>query len=79
VDSEELAVLFVESNAAVECSKSLLTWLLDKELVMPEVVIHETRVQPATEPPKPNIEAIKLNNRLQKASKILQKKRERQH
>jgi DEAD/DEAH box helicase domain-containing protein len=79
VDNEDLALLFVESNAAVACSLSLLAWLLEGEQIVPEIVIEKKPLPDAIEPPKPDIEAIKLNNRLQKASELLRKKRERQH
>ncbi|MFC1762606.1 DEAD/DEAH box helicase [Planctomycetota bacterium] len=79
VDNEDLALLFVESNAAVTCSLSLLAWLLDGEQIVPDVVIVKKPLQDAVEKRQPDIEAIKLNNRLQKASELLRKKRERLH
>ncbi len=79
VDNEELEMLFVESNAAVACSVSLLAWLLDGDLALPEVIVQSKPLHDVGEPRQPDIEAIKLNNRLQKASKLLRKKREKLH
>ena len=79
VNSEELELLFVESNASVACCVSLLGWLLDGKAVVPDVQVINRHVPETAEPPKPDIQAIKLNNRLKKASKILKKKRERLH
>jgi hypothetical protein len=72
-------MLFVESNAAIECSMSLMDWLLDAVMVIPDIKIETIPLSTEVTPPPPDIAAIKLNSRLKKASKILQKKRERQH
>ena len=61
------------------CSLSLLDWLLDQTVRVPEVVTHKRPLLQAVEPSKPDIEAIKLNQRLRKASDLLRKKRERLH
>ncbi|MCP4455696.1 MAG: DUF1998 domain-containing protein [Planctomycetes bacterium] len=79
VNDEELEMLFVESNAAVECAMSLMDWLLDAQLIMPDIKIEKIELSAAVDAPKPDIVAIRLNSRLKKASKILQKKRERLH
>ncbi len=79
VENEELAELLVESNAALECTKSLLTSLLTSKVELPEVKIFKQLI-PFTGPePKVDKEAIALKNRLKKASGILKKKREREH
>ena len=79
VNDEALEMLFVESNAAVACATSLMDWLLDAKLVIPNIKIEKIALLTAVSPPPPDITAIKLNSRLKKASKILQKKRERLH
>jgi hypothetical protein len=79
VNDEALEMLFVESNAAVQCAMSLMDWLLDAKLVIPNIKIEKIALSTAVSPLPPDITAIKLNNRLKKASKILQKKRERLH
>ena len=79
VNSEDLEMLFVESNAAVECTVSLLDWLLEGKTVLPDIATRTLPGATAVEPPPIDIEAVRLNNRLKKASKILQRKRERQH
>ena len=56
-----------------------MDWLLDAKLVIPDIKIEKIALLTAVSPPQPDITAIKLNNRLKKASKILQKKRERLH
>lgn len=79
VNDEELEMLFVESNASVACCTSLLDWLLEGRTVIPDIKVQQQAQPPAVESPPIDIEAVKLNQRLKKASKILQKKRERQH
>ena len=72
-------MLFVESNAAVACCTSLLDWLLDGTKTIPEIVIHRKELPTTAEAAPIDIEAVRLNQRLKKASKILQRKREKQH
>lgn len=79
VDSEALEMLFVESNASIACTVSLLDWLLEGKTILPDITTRTTPVTPAVEPPPIDVEAVRLNNRLKKASQILQRKRERQH
>jgi DEAD/DEAH box helicase domain-containing protein len=79
VDSEALEMLFVESNASIVCTASLLDWLLEGKTTIPKIVTRSSPIAVAVESPPIDIEAVKLNTRLKRASKILQKKRERQH
>jgi ATP-dependent helicase YprA (DUF1998 family) len=79
VDSEALEMLFVESNASIACTVSLLDWLLEGKTILPDITTRTRPITPAVEPPPIDVEAVRLNNRLKKASQILQKKRERQH
>ncbi len=79
VEDEELEQLLVESNAAVECTKSLITALLTGELVVPDVIECVIEAKIAVIPPEPDEEFEKLRERLGKAGKILQQKRARIH
>ena len=79
VDDEELEQLLVESNASVECTKSLITALLTGETVLPSVTEFEIDQRVEVVPPEPDEEMEKLKARLGKASGILKKKRERIH
>ncbi len=79
VDNEKLELLFIESNAAVECCKSLLFWLVGGQLIMPDVRVEKKAIRPAVTAPPEDEDKIKLNQRLKRASNILQKKRERLH
>jgi DEAD/DEAH box helicase domain-containing protein len=78
VNNEELEELFIESNAAVRCTISLLNALLDGQVEVPQIQVLKKTIKAAEAPPADE-EAIKLNNRLQKASNILKRKRERLH
>jgi len=79
VAEEELESLLVESNAAVACSRSLLKMLLQGEVVQPEIRHFKIPPFQPLQPPPPDFEAIKARQKLERASKILQKKRERLH
>ena len=79
VDDAELEQLCVESNASVECTRSLLTALLTGEIAPPEVSFHELPVAVEVVPPEPDAEPQRLKQRLGKAAKILQDKRARVH
>lgn len=79
VEDEELAELLVESNASVECTKSLITALLTGEVILPEVTEFALADKVAVIPPDVDEEFEKLVDRLGKASKILHKKRARTH
>lgn len=79
VYDEDMEELFVETNAAVACCLSLLDYLAHETIVVPEVeVIRKTAVPPVEAPPVDE-EAIKLEKRLRRASRILKKKRSRLH
>jgi hypothetical protein len=78
VDSRELEEFLVESNAAVECTSSLLTALLEKRVLMPEIAISKTPLA-AREAPPENIEQKLISRKLNRAAKILHDKRERLH
>ena len=79
VSDEELEQLFIESNASVVCTLSLLVYLLDGRVEAPDVKIDRLPTPQVIEPPGDDIEVKKLNNRLERASTILREKRERLH
>lgn len=79
VNSEDLEVLLIESDAAVRCTESILTMLLDARIVTPHVQIVRHPLEQPVEPPGEDAENIRVSNRLQRASRILRNKRERLH
>lgn len=79
VEDEELEQLLVESNASVECTRSLLSALITGEIVLPEVTEFTLEERVSIEPPEVDEEQERLKSRLGKASRILQQKRARQH
>ena len=79
IESEELSQLLVESNAAVECTVSLIRNLVSGELRLPDVRFEKSPLPGPIAPPPVDEEAVKLQKRLKKASGILRKKRDRLH
>lgn len=79
VADEELETLLTESNASVACSRSLLTILLGGTVELPEIETLSIEPSQAVQAPPPDQEAIKLKEKLERASRVLKKKRERLH
>ena len=79
VEDEELEQLLVESNASVACTQSLIKSLLTGEVHLPEVTEFAIAEKVAVIPPDVDEEYEKMVDRLGKASKILQSKRQRIH
>ena len=79
IDNAELEDLLIESNAAMACTDSLVEMLLEGVIRTPDVQVQRRPVAPAVAAPEEDVEMRKLNTRLSKAARILQKKRERQH
>jgi DEAD/DEAH box helicase domain-containing protein len=79
VHDEALEEFLIESDAAVECTKSLMTALLEGRVVVPVIQTVQRRLAPAVVPPEEDEEAIKLGNRLTRAAGILARKREKLH
>jgi hypothetical protein len=71
--------LLIESDAAIECTRSLLVALLDGRVIVPKVTVIRRARGPAVEPPPVDEEAIRLEKRLTRSAQILRKKRERTH
>lgn len=78
IDSSELEEFLVESNAAVECTRSLLTALLEKTINIPEISIDRTPLAVREQPPE-DIEKKRMSQKLNRAARILRDKRERLH
>ncbi len=78
VDSRELEDFLVESNAAVVCTRSLLSALLEKRIVVPEISINRTPLARSDAPPE-DIEKKRMTGKLNRAARILRDKRERLH
>ncbi|MBU3914767.1 hypothetical protein KKA14_04470, partial [bacterium] len=79
VASEELENLLIESNASVACTKSLLTVLLEGKVISPEIKTVEIPITVAVVAPPEDIERKQVKQKLGRAAKVLQKKRERIH
>ncbi len=79
VASEELENLLIESNASVACTKSLLTVLLEGKVLSPEIITIEIPITVAITAPPEDIERKQVKQKLGRAAKVLQKKRERTH
>ena len=71
--------LLVESNAAAACTKSLLTALLTGRVEPPEIEYFELPTPVAVVPPAPDMEQVRLKQRLNAAAEILRQKRSRTH
>lgn len=78
VDSRELEDLLIESDAAVQCTRSLMTALLEKRIVLPEVTVSSTPLV-RHEAPAEDPEKARINRKLNRAARILRDKRERLH
>lgn len=80
IENEELYQLLVETNASIECTKSLLEFLVTQKIRLPEVRITKRRDnQLLANPPKKDIDLKNLRDRLGRAASILEKKREKLH
>ncbi len=65
--------------AAIRCTQSLLTSLLEGNIFVPQITMTKFSLPPLDHPPPEDEEAITLNLRLNRASKIMKQKRERLH
>lgn len=79
INNEKLEEILTESNAAVACTRSLLTMLIEGNMEIPKIESFEQPVDKAVEPPEPDHKQIKLRNRLSRAAGILRKHREKLH
>ena len=77
IEDDEINNLFIESNASVECTKSLLIYLNDGSFYAPIIkkIEHQKRLR--KEVTEKNPESEKMEKRLFRAANIMTKKRER--
>ncbi len=78
VDSAEMEEFMVESNAAVECTRSLLDSMLGNGIRIPDIRVIRKPID-AGRVPVPDIEGARLMKKLGRAAKILNERRERLH
>jgi DEAD/DEAH box helicase domain-containing protein len=79
IDNEELLDFMIESNASVECTKSLIRHILNGEIYEPNLIEVKESLENKIEPPEEDEEQKKLKRRMNKAAQILKNKRERLH
>jgi DEAD/DEAH box helicase domain-containing protein len=79
IEDQELEELLTESDAAVQCARSLLTALLDGRVQPPEIHESQRSRPPGITPPGDDPETARMNRRLTRASRILREKRQREH
>lgn len=79
IADDELEALLIESNASIACSRSLLTVLLEGNIIMPEIENISFSPPQEIQPSEPDREAIRMKEKLERASRVLKKKRERLH
>lgn len=79
VESEELEQFLIETNASVACTKSLIVALITGRIELPDVQTHQLGRVVKIDPPEPDLEQQRLEERLGKAAGILKRKRERIH
>lgn len=79
VTNEELENLLIESNAAVACTESLLKALLKGDLIVPEVKTIKMAILDNIHLSQEESERMVVKQKLGRAAKLLQKKRERIH
>ncbi len=79
ISNENLENLLVESNAAVACTNSLLTVLLQGKVIAPEIETITVLIPAEILTPAEDFEKKRIQQKLGRAAKALQKKRERIH
>ncbi|MFH2131635.1 MAG: DEAD/DEAH box helicase [bacterium] len=79
IADNELEALLIESNASVECTRSLLTMLLTGVTVLPQPQSVILPANQSVQAPEPDLAAIKMKEKLVRAANVLKKKRERLH
>ena len=77
LENRDLQDLLQESNASVACTRSLIQVLLTGNVELPQIILHSHPSPKKVEQVVPDPEKVKLENRLHRASSILQKKRDR--
>ena len=78
INNEEVETLCIDTNASTECTKSLITALLENKIVDPDIKRFTKKIEVKTEY-QPDKEKEKLIEKLKRASTNLSKKREKLH
>ncbi|MDC0255359.1 DEAD/DEAH box helicase [Bacteriovoracales bacterium] len=79
VQDEDLEQWLIETNTSLASTKSLLTNIKKGKIVIPKIETSKRKNEISLTPPPEAKELIKLQHRLGKAAKSLNKKREREH
>jgi DEAD/DEAH box helicase domain-containing protein len=80
VENPDLEAFLIESNAAMACTRSLLTALLEEgRVALPEIREIRRRQEQAVTAPPPDVEALRLSQRLNRAARNLDAARRREH
>jgi DEAD/DEAH box helicase domain-containing protein len=75
----ELETLLIESDAAIVCTRSLLTVLLDGRIEIPQVSFFRTPINAVTDILPEDERKSEIRRKLERAASILKRKRERIH
>ena len=76
INDDDLEIFLIESNASIACTKSLLNAIIYNKIEIPEIKITTKPIDFKSDEKKDD-EAIKIQKKLEKAMKILNKKREK--
>jgi len=79
VNSEEMEELLTITDAAIQCTRSLITFLLKGNFSLPNITITSIIAPKPEEKKMPDKDAILLKKKLRRAAGTLQRKRERLH
>ena len=79
VNDEDLELFLVESNAVRVCTLSYLDALIDGVIAVPEVKVITRDWEQRVIAPKPDSEAIRLREKLNRAADALREKRKREY
>ena len=79
VSTPDLEELLLFSDAAVRCTESCITALLEGRYEIPTVTVRQLPPETPVTPPGEDAEAVKMKERLLRASNLLEFKRKRLH
>jgi len=79
INSDELELFLIESNASTACTLSLITALYSGDIVIPEIKENRKEIEHVLTAPPVDRERELVAGKLGRASKILKRKRERLH
>jgi ATP-dependent helicase YprA (DUF1998 family) len=79
VSSEEMEELLSISDAALQCTRSLIDYLLKGNFYLPEITVTSIIASKPEKKELPDMDALLLKKKLSRAAGTLQKRRERMH